>query len=135
MTNEVSVAGVELLVAGLDDAITFFSDVLGMPVVHRGPAGHAPGEVAVIDGGGIAITLFEPAASGDGVLADRTPRFSQLVLGGPPEACDRANAAIVQAGVPLHRADEAGVFVPPEAALGILGFNAAIAVRSIADDA
>ncbi len=134
MTKGVSVVGVELLVPSLDEALTFFEGVLGLPVVHRGPAGHAPGEVAVLDGGAVAITLFEPSASGDGVLADRSPRFSQLVLGGSPGAFDRANASIVDAGVSLRRVDDAGTFVPPEAAEGILGFQAAIAVRSIDDD-
>lgn len=68
--------------ADLDRAVELFCDVLDLPLLRREPATMVTGELAVVDLGGLLLTLLCPAADGDGnLLADRTPRLSQLVFG------------------------------------------------------
>jgi catechol 2,3-dioxygenase-like lactoylglutathione lyase family enzyme len=128
--------GVELIVEDLDRAIELFTDVLGLEVVSEGPSATIVGRVAVIDAGAVAVTLLEPSSSGPGhVLAERSPRLSQLVFG-VPEGDD--------AGLLLDRSVEAGLaaqimgpgtfYLSPESVSGALGQRTAVVVTPVVTD-
>jgi ABC-type branched-subunit amino acid transport system substrate-binding protein len=90
----------------------------------------------VIDAGAVAVTLLEPSSSGPGhVLAERSPRLSQLVFG-VPEGDD--------AGLLLDRSVEAGLaaqimgpgtfYLSPESVSGALGQRTAVVVTPVVTD-
>lgn len=129
-----NVVGFELIVGRLSDALGFFADTLGLPVVHRGAAPEANGEIAVLDAGGVALTLFEPSDEGTMVVADRTPRLSQVVFGVSEDGVGLHLDAIVERGVSVHAIDEGRFFVPPDVAEGIVGFRTALTFTSVGDE-
>lgn len=112
----------------LDRATAFFNDVLGMPIVSRGPSEVIEGETATLDAGPVAITLLAPRSHGPGpVLPNRQPRVSQLVLGAHGETrISSLQAELAEAGLPIVPVDGAGFFITPEAALGALGIATAV---------
>ncbi|MEM1334109.1 MAG: VOC family protein [Actinomycetota bacterium] len=114
----------------LSEAVAFLTEVLGWEVAHRGPAGHAPGEIAVLDGGSIAVSLFEPARDVAGAVADPSARVTQLILGGTEDVTRATEQAVVSAGLPLHR-EGIHSFVPPEAMSGVLGVSLAVSLRTV----
>lgn len=129
-------AGIELLVDDLDRAVELWTGVLGFELAERGPALHVAGQVAVVTDGHLAVTLLEPADAGPGtVLADRTPRLSQIVLTGStpaddPEAPDGLGAAAeraVEAGFSVVPTAD-GFYLSPEAVAGALGAEVAVVV-------
>ena len=126
MTHRTNVIGLEILVPQLADALSFFVEVLGFDLAYRGPARDVNGEAAVLDGGTIAVTLLEPAESGPGVLSDRTARVTQVVFGTPGESVLALAERLQSAGVATRALADGRVFVPPEMAEGILGFEMAL---------
>lgn len=126
MPAGVTIIGVEILVSEITTAVSYFVDVLGFELIYRGPAQEVPGETAVIDAGAVAVTLLQPADSGPSILADRTPRVTQLVFGTAvgdfAEVVERQHAA----GVSTQPHPDGRSFVPPEVAAGILGFDVAL---------
>lgn len=131
-----TVVGLELLVADLDAATDFFTSVLGFPLAWRGQAADAAGETSVVDGGAIAITLFEPARpSGNGAatVADRTPRLSQILVADMES--DQSNLAeiIRGAGLAAQPAGPDRSYVPPAAFEGVVGFPVALTLTNVND--
>lgn len=123
----------ELIVADLDRAVELFQEVLGLPIVGRGPASLVPGEVATVDLGGMLLTLLCPAADGVGeFLADRTPRLSQLVLtvegdAGVGELVARAGLH----GLVAQRPADGQCYLTPESVEGALGVACALVVVAV----
>jgi len=126
VAHRTNVIGLEILVPRLADALTFFVDALGFDLAYRGPARDVSGEAAVLDGGTIAVTLLEPAESGPGLLSDRTPRVTQLVFGAAGESVLALAERMQSAGVATREHSDGRVFVPPDVAAGILGFEVAL---------
>lgn len=123
----------------LGRAIELFCDVLGLPLLRREPAQMVAGELAIVDLGSLVLTLLCPAADGEGnLLADRTPRLSQLVLG--VDGGDSGDAVAVLDGL-LRTAAEHGLatqrpatgygYLTPESVEGAVGQR--IAVVATAD--
>ena len=112
----------------LDRAIELCSDVLGLSAVSRGPATLVPGEVATIDLGGVLLTLLCPASDGEGeLLADRTPRLSQIVLAvDGVAAVDGLAAAAAEHGLVAQRSADDRCYLTPEAVEGALGVACAV---------
>jgi len=121
-----NVIGLEFVVSGINEALAFCVDVLGFELVYRGPARGVAGTSAVLDAGSITITLLEPAHEGPGLIADRSPRLSQLVLGGPTDDLAEVREAVHDAGVPTKDYSDGRYFVAPEVTAGILGFETAL---------
>jgi catechol 2,3-dioxygenase-like lactoylglutathione lyase family enzyme len=128
---------VELLVEGVERTIELLSGVLGLELIERRPATDVAGEIAILQAGDVAITLFAPAAEGPGrVLAERTPRLSQLVFAATDDAADpdAADPTItlrdraLDAGLAVEPLGARGFFVTPECAEGVLGTSTAIVV-------
>lgn len=128
-----NVIGLEIVVPGISDAAAFFEEVLGWAVVHRGAAEHAPGEVAVVDGGSIALTLFQPATDETNAISDVSPRVTQLVLGGSSANVAARVGAIRDAGLPVTDT-RVSSFIPPNAAEGIFGFPIAVSLQTLPAD-
>lgn len=133
MDPELSLIGIELVVADLDRALELFGGVLGLDVLHRGPSALVAGELATIDAGALVITLLQPAASGEGtVLAERTPRLSQLVMG--TGASDDAATVLersVQAGLSAMPSDAGHFHISPESVEGAIGQPVAVVVTRV----
>ncbi|MFK7919247.1 MAG: VOC family protein [Ilumatobacter sp.] len=140
MSTQVNVVGLEFVVERIDAALDYFVGVLGWQVAFRGESGEVAGDVVVLDGGNVAVTLLEPYDSGAGMLGDRTPRLTQVVLGSSVGVVDAAIDRSRQAGVAVHGgaggAGGAGgrSFIPPEVVEGILGFEAALTFGVVGDD-
>ncbi|MCB0999665.1 MAG: hypothetical protein KDB40_10240 [Acidimicrobiales bacterium] len=135
MASELSLIGVELLVADLDRALELFRDVLRFEVLHEGPAPHVAGRMAAVDAGSVVLTLLEPAASGDGaVLSERTPRLAQLIVG-TASAEDTSDVfdRVVSAGLATESDGRSRFHVPPEAAEGALGMPVALVVTEVVE--
>lgn len=135
MNDPLNVVGLEILVRGIDEALPALVDGLGWEVVYRGPSGDVAGERVVLDAGSITVTLLQPAASGDAVLSERTPRVTQIVVGGPPDDVANVDQRLGGLGVPTHDGGPGRRFVPPEVAAGLLGFETALMLQQIVDDA
>ncbi len=126
MDERTVMAGIEVLVGDLDRAIALWVDVLGFELVDSGPASHIEGRFAVVTDGRLAVTLLEPADAGPGtVLADRTPRLSQIVLTDP--APDAPAGRAVEAGLSVVPTAD-GFFLAPEVVAGALGPEVAVVV-------
>lgn len=122
--------GLELIVDDLDRALALFTDALGWSLAHRGPSATVVGEMAVVTDRSVAITLLRPADRGPGsVLADRSPRLSQLILGASPEVLERHAGAASELGLSVVPSD-GGFFVTPESVVGALGQEVAIVVTA-----
>lgn len=126
-----NLVGIELIVRRIDSAVVVFVDAFGWEVVYDGPAAETNGRAVVLDAGAVAVTLLEPADAGEDLLADRSPRLTQIVVGGSDagEAVDRLTAL----GLPTRGAGPGRRFVPPEAVEGLLGFETALMVNQIDD--
>ncbi|MCB0956967.1 MAG: hypothetical protein R2694_17600 [Ilumatobacteraceae bacterium] len=130
--------GLELIVADLDRAVELFRDVLGVPVVSRGPATIVTGEMAVVDLGGVVFSLLCPAADGDGnLLADRTPRLSQVVLavdgGDPVTVLDQLQRTAAEHGLAAQRPAPDRWYLTPESVEGALGQAVAVVATAVPD--
>lgn len=126
MDDGVGMVGLEVLVDDLDRAVALWVDVMGFELADGGPSPHIEGRLAIVSDGRFAVTLLEPADAGPGtVLADRTPRLSQIVLTSPnPDAIAGRAVEIGLSVVPTA----AGFFLAPEAVAGALGAEVAIVV-------
>lgn len=130
MKNGFEFLGIELIVTDIDRALAFFVDLLGFEVHQRGASGLVAGEIAVVTDGRIAITLLEPTTEGTApILPDRTPRLSQIIIGGDPAELDEATEAIVEAGIAVTPTSN-GFFLKPEGISGILGIETAVVVTA-----
>lgn len=134
MSRDVTVFGLEILVPGINEATAFLSGVLGLPVVHRGPAEDGSGEIAVLDAGGLALTLVEAADSGPTVIVDRSPRLTQIVFNVAADDAVTWQERIAERGVPVRAAGPGRFFVPPEVAAGILGVDTALTFTVVDGD-
>ncbi|BAN00696.1 VOC family protein [Ilumatobacter coccineus] len=132
MEQQPKLVGLELIVRRIDSVIDVFTESFGWEVAYDGPARDARGRAVVFDAGDVAITLLQPDEDGDDILADRTPRLSQLVVGGadPNGIVDR----LTELGIPTHGAEPGRRFVPPEAVEGLLGFETALMIQEVVDD-
>jgi len=128
-----SLIGIELLVADLERSLELFCGVLGFELLGRGPSPHIAGEMATIDTGSVVLTLLCPAASGEGsVLAERSPRLGQLVVGtDDPEAVATALDRTVTAGLSAVPSDGARFHITPEAVDGAIGQAVAVVVTTV----
>ena len=61
VARSVTVIGLEILVPGLADALTFFVDVLGFELAYRGPAREVAGETAEQQKGAVSSLIGEIA--------------------------------------------------------------------------
>ena len=122
---EVSVVGIELLVDRLDRALDFFHGILGYEVVHRGDSHDADGEIAIVDAGNIAIVLFRPADDGPRVIADRSPRVSQLLFAADGDELPAWRKRIAEHGISTGAAGDR-FFVPPDISAGLVGFDVSL---------
>lgn len=125
--------GIELIVRRIDSVRETFVGAFGWEVVYDGPAAETNGRAVVFDAGDIAVTLLEPAESGDGLLGDRTPRLAQIVVGGAD--ADGVVDCLTALGIPTHGAGPGRRFVPPEAVEGLLGFETALMVHHVDETA
>ena len=121
------------MVADLGRSLELFCDVLGFELLQRGPSEHVAGEFATVDAGRVVLTLLAPASSGEGaVLAERTPRLSQLVVGaGGVEATAAALDRSVRAGLSAVPSSDHRFHVTPEAIDGALGLPVAVVVTTV----
>lgn len=118
----------------LDRAVELFCDVLDLPLLRREPATIVTGELAVVDLGGLLLTLLCPAADGDGnLLADRTPRLSQLVLSVDGADADQRHAVLhgllrtaAEHGLATQQSAVGYGYLTPEAVEGAVGQPIAI---------
>ena len=130
MESPISLLGLELIVDDLDRALELFVGVLGFEVYRRGPGELVAGESAVVTDDRFAITLLQPTTSGDGpVLADRTPRVSQLVFGTDPAHLDELVGRAVESGMSLSPVTS-GCYMKPEAVAGLVGIETSIVVTT-----
>jgi catechol 2,3-dioxygenase-like lactoylglutathione lyase family enzyme len=131
--SRLGLIGIELVVADLERSLELFCDILGFELLSRGPAEHVSGEVATIDSGAIVLTLLAPSNSGDGsVLAERTPRLGQLIVGaGGVEATVAALERSVRAGLSAVPSGDHRFHLTPEAVDGALGLPVAVVVTTI----
>lgn len=133
MKHAAKLVGLELIVRRIDLVLDVFVSGLGWTVAYDGPAAEVPGRAVVLDAGEIAVTLLEPADHGDGVLPDRTPRLSQLVVGDADAGS--VVASLTELGIPTHGAGPHRRFVPPEAVEGLLGFETALMIQQLPAEA
>ncbi len=130
MADRISFLGFELIVADLDRAVALFVDLFGFQLHERGASSLVTGDLAIVTDGRIAITLLKPTTEGTAsILADRTPRFSQLILAVAPDDVDEMAGAFVEAGLGITPANH-GFYVKPEAIAGALGIETAVVVTS-----
>lgn len=128
---QAGVVSIELVVEDLDRSLELLTGVLGLELLWRGPSALVTGEMATVDAGGCLLTLLEPASSGEGtILAERTPRLSQLVVGASPADVVRLHEAAVTAGLACAPSGR-GFFVTPESAVGALGQPVAVVVTPV----
>ena len=127
--------GLELIVDDLDRAVEMFTAIIGCSLVHRGPSTFVSGEVAMIDAGAVMITLLHPASSGPGrILAERTPRLTQLVFGTESaDALDLVRERATEAGVATAASGAGRFHVTAECAQGALGLAVALSVTAVVD--
>ncbi len=134
MASKPTVAGLEIVVSQLDDALALFVDTLGLELAYRGPSPDVPAEVAVLDGGAIAITLIQPIDSDGAVFPDPKPRLSQIVLGCDPDGLDEMVGAVEAAGLPVDIVGSTRAFVPPAVMEGVLGSRTALVFSTVEVD-
>jgi hypothetical protein len=134
VTNRLDVIGIELIVDDLDRAIELLSGIVGFELISRAPSDLVAGELAILDAGPIVISLLHPAASGPGsLLAERTPRLSQIVVASA--AMDEARElreTAMDAGLAVAMLGEDSFHLTPEAVEGALGQPVAIVVTTLA---
>ena len=132
MSDRLDVIGIELIVDDLDRAIELLSGIVGFELISRAPSDLVAGELAILDAGPIVISLLHPAASGPGsVLAERTPRLSQIVLASAStDDAHELRAAAMDAGLAVAMLDDDNFHVTPEAVEGALGQPVAIVVTT-----
>lgn len=125
---------VEIIVESVERAIQLMVDTFGFPLVERRRTDDPAGEVAIVDAGGVLLSLLEPAAGGAGrLLPVRTPRLSQFVVGASPGEATMVHARVEAAGLASRHADGGRFFVTPESVVGALGLEAAIVVTPVDD--
>lgn len=130
MADSLSLLGLEMIVDDLDRSVALFVDLLGFELHDRRRSEIVAGDVAVVTDGRLAITLLQPTTAGDApILADRTPRLSQFVLGADSGDIDRRIEPIVEAGLTVSPTAN-GFYVTPESVAGALGIDTAIVVTS-----
>ena len=134
MTDGLTAIGLEIVVEDIDRAIELFVDVLGCPLLGRGPASHVEGESATVDAGNIIISILQPAGEGFWLKPSQVaPRLSQIIFGAHRTELGRLAAETVASGLPVVEAD--GRFhIPPEAARGIFGSMTAVVVVDVGAD-
>lgn len=125
-----TVIGIELLVPGIDAALTTFTEALGCELAWRGPSPDVDAEVAVLDAGAITITLISPTSTGRPAIPDREPRLSQLVFGTDTGSVAGIAAALRGLGIAVAGDEDARVYVPPTVAEGVLGARTALVVTA-----
>lgn len=119
--------------ADLERSLELFCGVLGFELLQRGPSDHVAGEFATVDSGTVVLTLLAPASSGEGaLLAERTPRLAQLVVGANGvEATTAALDRTVRAGLSAVPSSDARFHITPEAIDGALGLPVAVVVTTV----
>ncbi|MEM9042291.1 MAG: hypothetical protein AAGD33_20595 [Actinomycetota bacterium] len=106
---------------------------LGWSVAYDGESADVAGRVVVLDAGTVTVTLLEPSDSGPGLLSNRTPRLSQLVVGGEIDLASAALARLGASGLPSQAIDSTRRYVPPEAIVGVLGLDTALTVQVVTE--
>lgn len=124
-----------MLVPEIDAALVLLEGAFGLHVVERRSSTDPAGEIAVLDAGGVAITLLQASDHGPGyVLPKRQPRVTQLVFGVPGDDTSTVRMAVAEAGVPTSPFGDAGFYVPPSGGEGLFGFEIAAVVTSLGDE-
>ncbi|MEM9747501.1 MAG: hypothetical protein AAF945_12470 [Actinomycetota bacterium] len=131
VSGDAKLLGLEVIVGRIDDALPVLTEGFGWTVAYDGESGDVAGRVVVLDAGTVTVTLLEPADSGPGLLSDRSPRVSQIVVGGAGDAAVSTVDRLVALGLPSHGIDAARRFVPPEVVAGVLGFETAFTVQVV----
>lgn len=128
MGDTASVIGFELIVDDLDRAIALWTEVLGFQLTERKPSTLVAGELAIVTDQRVAVSLLRPADAGPGhLLADRTPRLSQIVFTIDEHAAESSQLRATEAGLSVT-ASAAGYYLSPESVEGALGIEAAFVV-------
>lgn len=124
---------IEIIVHDISAALALFCDAMGLELVERFANTDPVGEMAIVATGDLALTLFEPSASGPGyVLPKREPRLSQLVFAVEPGALAGAAAGLGEAGIATQPVGDTRCYVPPASTAGLLGLQAAIVITELA---
>lgn len=118
----------ELLVESIDRAVEILVNVLGGELLQRETASALSGQMAMVRLDTLLFTLVEPSSYGPGpILADRTPRVTQLVLGETgATAVAKRHQTVTDAGLATSAFGRGGFFITPESVAGALGFPLAI---------
>lgn len=127
--------GVELLVESIERAVEILVNVLGGELVQRESASALSGQMAMVRLDTLLLTVVEPSSYGPGpILADRSPRMTQLVLGesGIGAVAERHHL-VTEAGLATSRLGDTGFFITPESVAGALGFPLAIVCTDFDD--
>jgi catechol 2,3-dioxygenase-like lactoylglutathione lyase family enzyme len=133
--TEITLLGLELLVADIDTALALFHGALGLELVERRTSDDPAGEVAVLAIGDAALTLLAPSAAGPGrVLDNRTPRVTQVFLGVAPDAVAATAESLAAHGAAVHVVDALRCFVPPAVVEGATGIDTALTVVGVDRD-
>ena len=127
----------ELLVESIDRAIEILVNVLGGELLQRDTASALSGQMAMVRLDTLLFTIVEPASYGPGpILADRSPRVTQLVLGeAGRDAVAARHQTVTDAGLATSAFGEGGFFITPESISGALGFPLAIVCTDFDDGA
>lgn len=133
VTGRANLLGLEIIVSRIDDALTVLTEGLGWSVAYDGESADVAGRVVVLDAGTVTVTLLEPSDSGPGLLSNRTPRLSQLVVGGEIDLASAALARLGASGLPSQAIDSTRRYVPPEAIVGVLGLDTALTVQVVTE--
>jgi len=134
MPAPVVLVGIELLVTEIDAALVLLEGAFGLDVVERHNSTDPAGEIAVLDAGGVTITLLQAADHGPGyVLPRREPRVTQLVFGVPGDDAGAMRMAVGESGVPTLSLGDGGFYVPPTGGEGLFGFEIAAVLTSLSD--
>jgi catechol 2,3-dioxygenase-like lactoylglutathione lyase family enzyme len=130
--SDVTLVGLEMLVADIDAALSLFQGALGLELVERRTSDDPAGEVAVLALGDAALTLLAPSAQGPGrILDNRTPRVSQVFLGVTPGAVGPTAEALAARGAAVNVIDALRCFVPPAVVEGATGIATALTVVGV----
>lgn len=127
--------GIEMLVPDIAAALVLLGDSFGLELIERRSSEDPVGEIAVVDAGGVAITLLQAADQGPGfVLPRREPRVTQLVFGVAGGSAAPLRMSVAEAGLPTQPFGEGGFFVTPKGGAGLFGFEIATVVAAIGEE-
>lgn len=127
--------GIEMLVPEIDAALVLLSEAFGLELIERRSSDDPAGEIAVLDAGGVAITLLQTAEHGPGVIVPhRQPRVTQLVFGAAGDDTAMIRMAVAESGIPTLPFGDGGFFVTPNGGEGLFGFEIATVITALGEE-